>query len=136
MLQIWKTASQDQLRTPWLQPDFVEVPVHIEQAGGAIEPFKRNLKVLEIDHLVDIAKDDFLRIDCHKRFDFVFSDAMHGVSEIRKNMPVPRELLNPGGNLLCDDMATPEERNAIVDTANFELHFVDSLLFYGKLTAE
>lgn len=118
------------------KPNFMDYLVHIEQEGGAIESLKRNLKELEIDHLVDVVKGDFLEIEFQKKFDFVFSDAMHGVLEIRKNLPATLALLNPGGYLLCDDVATPEERNAIVDGANFDWHFVDSLLFYGKLAAE
>lgn len=106
---------------------------HINQPGGVMASLKRNLQKNGFEDLVDVRKGDFRHYPFEETFSLVFSDAMHGVHEIRKNISATLNLLKPGGILVCDDVSKQEEVDAIVSAAEFAWHHVDSLLFYGKL---
>lgn len=109
---------------------------HINQPGGVLTSLEKNLSDRGFLDLVSIIKGDFL---CHnfegERFELIFSDAMHGVKEIQRNIGTTLGLLKPGGFLLCDDISSEAEVEAIVSAAEFDWFYVDSLLFYGKLKA-
>lgn len=102
----------------------------VEHPDGVIGKLRENIINADVAPLVQIVEGDFRFVPFDGRFLLIFSDAMHGPDEIRRNAPRLAELLAPGGILACHD-TTPENREVLGEFFTFRDEVQIDSLFIG-----
>ncbi len=106
---------------------------HITRSGGSIESLKENLCTRKLDHLVEVRKGDFRKMDwAGEQFETVFCDVSHNPREVAANLPKIVELLQPNGTLVADDIRTPEILKTLLEHFPCNEHRMKEQMFIGR----
>jgi hypothetical protein len=89
--------------------------------GGTGALLKKNLVERGLNTYVTlIVLGDIVHYATTTRYDLVFCDATHGEEEIRKNVPLLKDMLRENFIVICDDINTETELNLVEEIVGSE----------------
>jgi hypothetical protein len=103
----------------------------VSHPKGIIGQLKENLAVSNVTDVVSIFHGDF-RKSTVKRYNFLFTDAMHDEVEITRNAPDLHQFLRQGSILACHD-TTPENEKLLRKYFQFGHSLLVDSLFIGEI---
>jgi hypothetical protein len=93
--------------------------------GGTGALLKKNLVDRALNTYVTlIVLGDIVHYATTTRYDLVFCDATHGEDEIRKNVPLFKELLRDNFILICDDINTEKNLQLVEELVESEQSYL------------
>ena len=103
----------------------------LEHPEGLLGQLRSNLANMKVADIVSIFVGDF-RSSPARRYQFVFSDAMHDENEINRNAPDLRRFVSEGTILACHD-SNEENEKCLRNYFKFGYSFTVGSLFVGEV---
>ena len=108
-----------------------DIKPFVSHPRGILGQLKDNLAAFNVSEAVSIFIGDFRNTPV-KRYNFLFSDAMHSEKEIARNAPDLRRFLGQGSILACHD-TTPENEKYLRKYFQFGYFLQVDSLFVGEI---